>query len=155
MNSLRPILLAEDNPADVELTLEALRTAHIANEIIHLPDGEAVLDWLHARDRFADRPPGLPALLMLDLKMPKIGGLEVLQQLKSDPRLRTLPVVVLTSSREEQDVVRSYQLGVNGYVVKPVEYHCFIEAVSQLGVFWALVNEPPPNRPLADENPSS
>ncbi len=144
MNSLRPILLAEDNPADVELTMEALRAVHIANEIIHVPDGEAVLDWLHARGPFAARPPGLPALLILDLKMPKVDGLEVLQQLKSDTTFRTLPVVVLTSSREEQDVVQSYRLGVNAYVVKPVDYHAFIEAVGRLGVFWALVNEPAP-----------
>jgi len=147
MNPLRPILLAEDNPADVELTMEAFRAAHLANEIIHLSDGEAVLDWLHARGSFTARPPGLPALLVLDLKMPKVTGLEVLQQLKSDVRLRTLPVVVLTSSREEQDVVRSYRLGVNGYVVKPVDYHAFIEAVGRLGVFWALVNEPAPLHP--------
>lgn len=144
MNSLRPILLAEDNPADVELTMEAFRTAHIANEIIHLPDGEAVLDWLHARGPFAARPPGLPALLVLDLKMPKVDGLEVLQQLKSNPTFRALPVVILTSSREEQDVVQSYHLGVNAYVVKPVDYSAFIEAVSRLGIFWALINEPPP-----------
>lgn len=144
MNSLRPILLAEDNPADVELTMEAFRAAHIANEIIHLPDGEAVLDWLQARGAYATRPPGLPALLVLDLKMPKVDGLEVLQQLKSDSRFRTLPVVILTSSREEQDVVQSYHLGVNAYVVKPVDYHAFIEAVGRLGVFWALINEPAP-----------
>lgn len=144
MNSLRPILLAEDNPADVELTMEALRTVHIANEVVHVSDGAEVLDYLHHRGRFAARPPGLPALLILDLKMPKVDGLEVLQQLKSDTTFRTLPVVVLTSSREEQDVVQSYRLGVNAYVVKPVDYHAFIEAVGRLGVFWALVNEPAP-----------
>lgn len=144
MNSLRPILLAEDNPADVELTMEAFHAAHIANEIVHLPDGEAVLDWLHARGPYAARPPGLPALLVLDLKMPKVGGLEVLQQLKADSGFRNLPIVILTSSREEQDVVQSYHLGVNAYVVKPVEYHSFIEAVGRLGVFWALINEPAP-----------
>ena len=155
MNSLRPILLAEDNPADVELTMEAFRAAHLANEIIHVPDGEAVLDWLHARGAFAARPPGLPALLVLDLKMPKVNGLEVLQQIKADPAFRALPVVILTSSREEQDVVQSYHLGVNAYVVKPVEYQSFIEAVSRLGVFWALINEPAPAQaPSPHENSS-
>lgn len=147
MNSLRPILLAEDNPADVELTRTALASLHLANEIIHLPDGAETLDYLHRRGAHSTRPPGLPALLLLDLKMPKVDGLEVLQALKADPVLRLLPVVILTSSREEQDVVRSYNLGVNAYVVKPVDYDAFIHAVSQLGVFWAVLNEPPPTTP--------
>lgn len=144
MNTLRPILLAEDHPADVELTRVALQSANLANEIIHVSDGQEALDYLNRQGRFANRAPGLPAVLLLDLKMPKVDGLEVLSQIKSDSALRTLPIVVLTSSREEQDLVRSYQLGVNAYVVKPVDYHAFIEAISQLGVFWALLNEQPP-----------
>lgn len=142
--SLRHILLAEDNPNDVELTLAALAQIPLVNRVDTVPDGEQALDYLYRRGRYADRPAGLPAVMLLDLKMPKVDGLEVLRQLKGDPALRALPVVVLTSSREEQDLVKSYQLGVNAYVVKPVDYQAFIEAVSKLGVFWALLNEPPP-----------
>jgi CheY-like chemotaxis protein len=143
--SLRHILLAEDNPNDVELTLTALEQMHLANRVDTVSDGEQALDYLYRRGRFAHRVAEQPAVLLLDLKMPKVDGLEVLRQIKSDSALRTLPVVVLTSSREEQDLVKSYQLGVNAYVVKPVEYPAFMDAVGRLGFFWALVNEPPPN----------
>ena len=145
MNGLRRILLAEDNANDVELTLTALRANHLANEVVVVRDGVEVLDYLHARGQYANRSPGLPALLLLDLKMPKIDGLEVLRQIKADPNLKRSPIVVLTSSREEFDVMRSYEYGVNGYVVKPVDFPDFIEAVKTVGAFWAVVNEPPPS----------
>ena len=144
MNQLRKILLAEDNPNDIELTLAALRENHLANETVVVRDGAEALDYLYGRNGY---PPGAEhdlALILLDLKMPKVDGIEVLRQVKSDPRLRTLPVVVLTSSREEQDLIRSYDLGVNAYVVKPVNFGEFIDAVKLLGGFWAIVNEPPP-----------
>jgi CheY-like chemotaxis protein len=143
---LKTILLAEDNANDVELTLTALRENHVVNEVVVVRDGAEALEYLYRRDRYADRPGGQPALVLLDLKMPKVDGIEVLRQVKSDPGLRTVPVVVLTSSREEQDLVRTYNLGVNAYVVKPVDFHEFVEAVKLLGGFWAVVNEtPPPN----------
>ena len=144
ITKLKRIVLAEDNANDVELTLAALRENHVANEIDVVRDGEEVLDYLYKRDRYADRVGGNPALLLLDLKMPKVDGIEVLRQIKSDPALKTTPVVVLTSSREESDLVRSYDLGVNAYVVKPVDFHEFVDAVKMLGGFWAVVNEPPP-----------
>jgi CheY-like chemotaxis protein len=143
---VRRILLAEDNANDVELTLAALRANHLINEVIVVHDGAEALDYLNRRGAYAQRDPGLPALLLLDLKMPKVDGLEVLRRIKADPELRTLPVVVLTSSRHEQDLVRSYDLGVNAYVVKPVDFQAFMEAVKLLGGFWAVVNEPPPVR---------
>lgn len=143
MRELKRILLAEDNPDDVELTLEALQVNQLANEVVVVRDGAEALDYLYRRGDFASRPAGLPAVVLLDLKMPKVDGLEVLRQLKSDESLRTTPVVMLTSSREEADLVRSYQLGVNAYVVKPVDFGDFIEAVRNLGLFWAVVNEPP------------
>jgi CheY-like chemotaxis protein len=138
------ILLAEDSPQDVELTLNALAEQNIGNSVAVARDGAEALDYLYKRGKFTDRENGNPVLLLLDLKMPKVDGLEVLRTVKSDPRLRTIPVVVLTSSREEQDVVRSYELGVNAYVVKPVEFDKFLRAVRDLGLFWMLVNEPPP-----------
>jgi CheY-like chemotaxis protein len=138
------ILLVEDSAQDVELTLNALAEHNITNLVAVARDGAEALDYLYRRDKFADRENGNPVLLLLDLKMPKVDGLEVLRTVKSDPRLRTIPVVVLTSSREEQDVVRSYELGVNAYVVKPVEFEKFLRAVRDLGLFWMLVNEPPP-----------
>jgi CheY-like chemotaxis protein len=141
---IRRIVLAEDNAHDVELTMTALRENHVANEVIVVRDGAEALDYLYKRRAYADRPGNNPALLLLDLKMPKVDGIEVLRQVKSDPALRTIPVVVLTSSREEQDLVRTYDLGVNAYVVKPVDFHEFIEAVKLLGGFWAVVNETPP-----------
>lgn len=143
-SELKRILLAEDNANDVELTLNALRANSLANKVIVVRDGAEALDYLHRRGAFADREPGLPALMLLDLKMPKVDGLEVLRLVKHDPDLRMLPVVVLTSSREEQDLVRSYDLGVNAYVVKPVDFCAFMDAVKLLGGFWALLNEPPP-----------
>ena len=143
-SSAKKILLAEDSPQDAEMTLEALSEHHLSNHIVRVSDGEEALDYLYARGKFAGRTDGNPLLVLLDLKMPKVDGLEVLRAIKSDPALRTLPVVMLTASREEQDLVRSYQLGVNAYVVKPVGFQKFVEAVKQIGVFWTIHNEPPP-----------
>jgi CheY-like chemotaxis protein len=140
---LRRILLAEDNANDVELTLAALQAHRLANKVVVVRDGADALDYLYRRAQYADRDPGLPAVVLLDLKMPKVDGLEVLRAVKADPMLRTVPVVVLTSSREEQDVVNSYDLGVNAYVVKPVEFQAFMDAVKVVGGFWAVVNELP------------
>ena len=137
-------VLAEDNPNDVELTLAAFAENGLLNEILVLRDGAETLDYLYARGAYEDRPTGNPGLLLLDLKMPKVDGLEVLRTIKGDPRLRTIPVVILTSSREERDLVQSYDLGVNAYVVKPVGFQDFVGAVRALGGFWAMVNEPPP-----------
>lgn len=141
---LKRIVLAEDNPNDVELTLAALAEINLANEVVVLRDGAETLDYLFRRNNYAGRAPGNPAVLLLDLKMPKVDGLEVLRELKAEEALKTIPVVMLTSSREEQDLVRSYQLGVNAYVVKPVDFRAFIDAVRQLGAFWGVINEPPP-----------
>jgi CheY-like chemotaxis protein len=146
MAELRRILLAEDSANDVELTLAALEQHRLANEIDVVSDGAEALDYLYARGAFAGRPGGDPALVLLDLKMPRMDGLDVLRQIKADARLKTVPVVMLTSSREEQDLVESYELGVNGYVVKPVDFAEFMEAVRHIGVFWAVLNEPPPMR---------
>jgi CheY-like chemotaxis protein len=144
MNGLRRILMVEDDPKDVELSLTALEEYNLANEVVVARDGSEALDYLYRRGSFEGRPSGNPALLLLDLKLPKIDGLEVLQQIRSDSGLKLIPVVVLTSSREEKDMVTSYKLGVNAYVVKPVDFHQFVNAVKELGVFWALINEPPP-----------
>lgn len=144
VSDLKAILLAEDDPNDVELTLSALAEHHLANEVVVVRDGVEALDYLFRRGPFQGRPNGNPALVLLDIKMPKVDGLQVLRQMKADERLRLIPVVMLTSSREEQDLVASYRLGVNAYVVKPVEFHDFIESVKNLGVFWAVINEPPP-----------
>jgi CheY-like chemotaxis protein len=143
--TVKRILLAEDNANDVELTLSALRQNNVVNEIIVLRDGAEALDYLYRRNAHANRPAGNPALLLLDLKMPRVDGIEVLRQVKSDPALKAIPVVVLTSSREEQDLLRTYDLGVNAYVVKPVDFHEFVDAVKLLGGFWAVVNETPPD----------
>ncbi len=144
MNELHSILLAEDNPNDVELTLAAFSEHNLANEVFVVSDGEQALDYLYHRGRFKDRPNGNPAVILLDLKMPKVDGLEVLRAIKHDEKLKNIPVVMLTSSREEPDLVRAYQLGVNAYVVKPVGFQSFMDAVKQVGVFWAIFNEPPP-----------
>jgi CheY-like chemotaxis protein len=144
MSTLGRILLIEDDPKDVDLTLTALEEYHLANEVVVTHDGEEALDYLYRRGSFATRENGNPAVLLLDLKLPKVDGLEVLQQIKSHDQLRLIPVVVLTSSREETDMVASYQLGVNAYVVKPVDFHEFVNAIKELGVFWAIINEPPP-----------
>ena len=144
MNELGRILIVEDDPKDVELTLTALEEYNLANEVVVTRDGEEALDYLYCRGNFTTRTGDNPAVLLLDLKLPKIDGLEVLQQIKSDEKLRMIPVVVLTSSREEKDMVASYKLGVNAYVVKPVDFHEFVNAIKELGVFWAVINEPPP-----------
>jgi CheY-like chemotaxis protein len=141
---MRRILLVEDDPKDVELTLTALEEYNLANEVVIARDGAEALDYLYCRGNFVDRPKDNPAVLLLDLKLPKVDGLEVLQQIKSDDNLRMVPVVVLTSSREEKDMVTSYKLGVNAYVVKPVDFHEFVNAIKELGMFWAIINEPPP-----------
>jgi CheY-like chemotaxis protein len=142
--AVQNILLAEDNANDAELTLEALKGNRVVNEVVLVRDGAEALDYLHRRGSFADRTTENPGLILLDLKMPKVDGLEVLRQVKGDPSLRTIPVVVLTSSREEHDVLRTYDLGVNAYVVKPVVFTDFMDAVRVLGQFWAVVNQPPP-----------
>jgi CheY-like chemotaxis protein len=144
MNKLGRILMVEDDPKDVELTLTALEEYNLANEVIVTHDGEQALDYLYCRGEYKTRPNGNPAVMLLDLKLPKVDGLEVLKQIKSDGELRIIPVVVLTSSREEKDMVASYKLGVNAYVVKPVDFHEFVNAIKELGVFWAVINEPPP-----------
>jgi CheY-like chemotaxis protein len=144
MDVLGRILMVEDDPRDVELTLTALEEYNLTNEVVVTRDGEEALDYLFCRGRFKGRTNGNPAVLLLDLKLPKVDGLEVLQQIKSDEKLRLIPVVVLTSSREERDMVASYKLGVNAYVVKPVDFHEFVNAIKELGVFWAIINEPPP-----------
>ena len=144
MSDLGRILLADDDPNDVELTLAALAQNNLANEVVVVNDGVEALDYLHARGRFAERPRGNPAVVLLDIKMPKMDGLEVLKRMKADEGLRSVPVVMLTSSREESDLLESYRLGVNAYVVKPVDFREFIGAVRNLGLFWAVVNQPPP-----------
>ena len=144
MNGIKRILLAEDNPEDVELMLASLEEVHLANEVVAVGDGAEALDYLYRRGRFAMRAPGNPAVVLLDIKMPKVDGLEVLRTVKSDPDLKSIPVVILTSSREERDLMESYRLGINAYVVKPVAFPDFVAAVKELGLFWALINEPPP-----------
>jgi CheY-like chemotaxis protein len=151
MKNPRPILLAEDNPNDVELILAAFKDANFVNEIHVAHDGEQALDFLHRRGAYASRTGPLPAVILLDLKMPKVDGREVLRHVRTNPELRHIPVVILTSSREETDLLASYQLGANAFVVKPVDFQEFIGAVSKLGFFWAMLNEPPPlssNSPL-------
>jgi CheY-like chemotaxis protein len=144
MAELKRILLVEDNPNDIELTLAALEENRLANEVIVVRDGEEALEYLQRRGIFKMRTAGHPAVVLLDLKLPKVDGLEVLERLKADPELKPIPVVMLTSSREEQDLVRSYNLGVNAYVVKPVDFNEFVGAIKELGLFWAVINQPPP-----------
>jgi CheY-like chemotaxis protein len=146
MEELRTILLAEDNPKDVELTLEALSEHNLANHVIVVKDGVEAMEYLRCEGKYKLCKKGNPAVLLLDIKMPRMDGIEVLQAIRSDPALKTLPVVILTSSREEQDLIKSYELGVNAYVVKPIDFKDFIEAVKQIGIFWAIINEVPPER---------
>jgi len=141
---LRRILLVEDDPRDVELTLTAFEKHNLANEVMVTRDGEEALDLLHRRGTFEALPNGNPELILLDLKMPKVDGLEVLRQIRANENLKLIPVIVLTTSREEQDIIQSYKLGVNAYVVKPVDFDQFVEAVREIGLFWAVLNEPPP-----------
>ncbi|UPQ82785.1 response regulator [Pseudomonas knackmussii] len=141
---LKPILLVEDNPHDLELTLVALERSQLANEVIVMRDGAEALDYLLRREDYASRAGGNPAVLLLDLKLPKVDGLEVLKSVRETAELRSIPVVMLTSSREEPDLAKAYELGVNAYVVKPVEFRDFVAAISDLGIFWAVLNEPPP-----------
>jgi two-component system response regulator len=143
MSAIRTILLAEDSAADAEMAVDALRDANLANPIVHVEDGVEVMDYLLRRGAYAERPEGLPAVLLLDIKMPRMDGLEVLQQIRGDQKLKTLPVVILSSSREESDLARSWDLGVNAYVVKPVDVDQFFQAVKLLGTFWAVINEAP------------
>jgi CheY-like chemotaxis protein len=144
MNPLKRILLVEDNPLDVDLTLSALGESLLANEVTVVRDGVEGLDYLFMRGKFAGRDPGLPAVVLLDIKMPKLSGIDVLRKMKADPVLKSLPVVMLTSSKEEPDLKACYALGVNAYVVKPVDFQQFVDAVKQVGAFWAVLNHPPP-----------
>jgi CheY-like chemotaxis protein len=145
MNNIRRILLVEDSVNDIKLTTDALRAAGLANEIIVCRDGVEALDYLFRRGEHAGRSDETcPAVVLLDMKMPRMDGLEVLAQLRAEPRFKTLPIVMITSSAEEQDMVRSYNLGVNGYVVKPVTHDEFLNAIKEVGLFWAVVNQPPP-----------
>jgi len=142
--NLGRILMVEDDSKDVELTMTALEEYNLANEVIVTRDGEEALDYLYCRGKYQSRSSDNPAVMLLDLKLPKVDGLEVLRQVKSDEKLRMIPVVVLTSSHEEKDMVASYKLGVNAYVVKPVDFHEFVNAIKELGVFWAVINAAPP-----------
>lgn len=141
---VKPILLVEDNPKDLELTLVALERSHLANEVHVVRDGEEALEYLFRDGRYSDRPVGNPAIVLLDIKLPKVDGLEVLRQVRASPQLKSTPVAMLTSSEEERDVSQSYELRANAYVVKPVEFKDLLSAVEQIGTFWAVVNEPPP-----------
>lgn len=143
-NTLKPILLVEDDARDLELTLVALEKSQLANEVIVVRDGAEALDYLNREGAHADRSEGNPAVVLLDLKLPKVNGLEVLRTVRGTDRLKSIPIVMLTSSQAESDVVQSYELGVNAYVVKPVEFKQFVSAIADLGIFWAVLNEPPP-----------
>lgn len=152
---LKPILLVEDNPSDLELALIALERTNLANEVVVARDGEEALDYLFCRGKFESRQAGNPVVVLLDLKLPKIDGLQVLETIRADPKVRSTPVVMLTSSREEKDLLHSYKLGVNAYVVKPVEFKEFVAAIADLGVFWAVLNEPPPGSVKPRRTPAS
>ena len=145
MNRVAPILLVEDDPNDVELILTALTENNLANKVVSVRDGEEALDFLYLRGKYKARPDGNPIVILLDLKMPKVDGLEVLRKIREDPNLKLIPVVILTSSGMDQDLVKSYNLGANAFVIKPVDFYNFTEAVKKLGVFWALINEAPPD----------
>ena len=144
MTKIKTIVLTEDNPKDVELTLEAMAENNLANNIVVVKDGVELLEYLKREGNFKSRKSENPAFILLDIKMPRMDGLEALRIIRGDEKLKTIPVVILTSSREEQDLFNSYNLGVNAYVVKPVNFHAFVEAVKQIGIFWALLNELPP-----------
>jgi len=144
METIKRILLVEDDPKDIELTLNALDEHNLANEIVVTRDGVEALDYLYRRDAFAQRPEGNPVVILLDIKMPRLDGIQVLRQLKADEQMRFIPVVILTSSRESRDLEECYRLGANSYVVKPVRFGEFMKAVKRLGVYWVLINEPPP-----------
>lgn len=146
MLELRTILLAEDNPKDVELTLEAMADNKLANHVMVVNDGVETIEYLRRQGKYTDRPEGNPAFILLDIKMPRMDGIEVLRIIRDDPALKTIPVIILTSSREDQDLINSYNLHVNAYVVKPVNFTAFVEAVKQIGSFWAVLNELPPPR---------
>lgn len=146
MNYLRTILLAEDNPQEVELTLEALSDYNLANQVEVVKDGVEAMEYLRCQGKFQIRQKGNPAVILLDIKMPRMDGIEVLRAIRNDQELKLIPVVMLTSSREEKDLLKSYEQGVNAYVVKPVEFKKFIDAVRKIGVFWALLNELPPGK---------
>lgn len=152
MKTVKRILLVEDSPRDAEMTLDVLEQHNLANGICHVRDGVEALDYLHRREAFAGRTDDLPALVLLDLKMPRVDGIEVLREMKSDPKLKVVPVVVMTSSREDRDLHQCYELGVNAYVVKPVKFQEFVEAVRHLSLFWLLLNEPDPSC-LAGQEP--
>jgi CheY-like chemotaxis protein len=144
MVTLKSILLVEDDPKDIELTLGSLEEYNLANEVLVARDGAEALDYLYRRGQFADYPAGNPAVILLDVKLPKVDGFEVLKTIRSDDKLKLIPVTILTSSREDNDLIQSYQLGANAYIVKPVDFHQFTDAIKKLGVFWAVLNEPPP-----------
>ena len=143
MEKLKTILLAEDNPRDIELTLEALSEHHLANYVQVVHDGVEMIEFLRCQGAYAKREPQNPVVILLDIKMPRMNGIDVLRELRDDPDFKTIPVVMLTSSRETPDLLTSYELGVNAYVVKPVEFNEFVDVIKQLGIFWALINEPP------------
>ena len=147
MRDLRPILLVEDSPKDAELTMAALSRCQLLNDVIHVRDGAEALEYLRCEGKFAGAMHGGPVVVLLDLKLPKVNGLEVLEQVRADAQLSSTPIVMLTSSREEQDLVRSYELGVNAFVVKPVDFKEFFDAIQGLGMFWGITNQPPPHRP--------
>lgn len=147
MNDTGRILLVEDSPNDIELTLTALERHNLGNEVVVVRDGEEALDYLHRRGAFKLRASGNPVVVLLDIKLPKVDGIEVLRELRTTPSLRLTPVVMLTSSQEERDIVKSYDLGVNAYVVKPVHFQDFVTAICELGLFWAVINQPPPASP--------
>ena len=149
MSETGRILLVEDSPNDIELTLSALARHKLANEVVVVRDGEEALDYLYQRGAFKLRAGGNPVVVLLDIKLPKVDGLEVLKQVRQDDKLQHTPIVMLTSSREEQDIVHSYDLGVNAYVVKPVDFHEFVTAICELGLFWAVINQPPPSSATA------
>jgi CheY-like chemotaxis protein len=144
MQELKSILLVEDNPYDAELIMAGLEENNLANKVVNVRDGEEALDYLYYRGKFAGRSNGNPVVVLLDLNLPKVGGIEVLHQMKSDEGTKSIPVVILTSSREDKDIIAGYAHGTNGYVVKPIDFHEFVDTIGQLGAFWAIINQPPP-----------